>query len=86
MAQRRLVGRPAEGPEDLQGCTRGAPPEQQPFSEAELDHPYLPAAGVGEAEDDEGEIPDAFHVVPGSIYPLRIVEHPTVIGRLVVKL
>ncbi len=75
-----------ERPEGLQEGTRGAPPEQRAFSEAELDHPLFPAAGVREAEDDEGEIPGSSRVVSGGFYPLFIVEHPTVIGLRTLEL
>ncbi len=67
--------------EGLQGGTRGAPSEQQPLVEAELDHSVLPAPGVREAEDGEGEIPEAPRAAIRRLYPCLIIAHTTVIGR-----
>jgi hypothetical protein len=77
--------RVVRGSEDLQYGARGAPSEQRPLVEAELDHTLLPAPGVGEAEDEEGEIPDAHRAVPQRL-TFSLIAHLTVIGRAVVEL
>ncbi len=76
-----LLGALVEGSEGLEGGARGAPPEQRTFIETQLDHPLFPAASVGQAEDYEGEIPDASGFVAGSIHASLILEHLSVIGR-----
>jgi hypothetical protein len=64
----------------LQGSARGAPPDEQPRAEAELDRAVLPALGVREAESGEGEVPDAPRAVRQEIQPRLIIAHLIVIG------
>jgi hypothetical protein len=78
---RRLLAPVVEWSESLQRGARGTPSQKQSLAETDLDH-TLPALGMREAENDEGEIP----TVPRRTYASLIAAHPLVIVRAVVEL